>query len=541
MSNKRRQSSPYVKANKENSLLRLCRTGDWKAAMDRCVSHPDEAKPILTEDHSLKRSTAIGFDYDSESKIYLDTPLGLACASDQVDSEQLFAAIVVLLKAWPAQVMSSQLVDGHTPLRDLVRNPKRTPRLLKLLLEADTNCCGQDETLKSSLSMTDRDGFLPIDHIIVSVQLNSDHEAVNLLKIILPRYMAVRKLEDKSFASPLIRLLTMGTSMDVNNIHGTSGIHRIHAATKLLLKTDPSLLFQHSSMTGCSPLHVALRNYGDYLPLAKEVLDFEGAAELLEHANDFGDLPIHVACSVGVPLEVLQLIIERTLSSRTGSLLMTANKSGYTPIDLEWVRHIECGNDFLSLRSFYPLEPNGVRKYCFKQDQFYQNLLREAVDQIIHSSSEERSSLARGKNAQHVLGRSIDRLELLVEGSAANSIGDFRRKPTLHSLCKLVSPTGSTLPLPLLELFLWVHSDELLQKDYAQCLPLHYALTIAKGWERQSSGRNKRVPGSGIGYAETGGSFSRRCRSTRYVNEALSLHVGSIRPMVYASGVIPVT
>jgi hypothetical protein len=159
-------------------------------------------------------------------------------------------------------------------------------------------------------------------------------------------------------------------------------------------------------------------------------------------------------------------------------LVWSANHSGHTPVDLEWVRHIESGKGFYTARSFYPLEPSGIRKHCFKQDEYYQDLLREAVEQVIQTprpEEGEHSDPVRENDAKGTFGVFLDRLSLLVM-AAASSVPDKCSPTLLHDVCKLSTPYGPSLPLSLMELFLWVHRRQLLTQDQFGNLPLHYAL-----------------------------------------------------------------
>jgi hypothetical protein len=141
-----------------------------------------------------------------------------------------------------------------------------------------------------------------------------------------------------------------------------------------------------SKAAGCSALYVALRNYGHFEPLMRELLARDGDKTIIELRNMHGDLPLCVACAVGVPIYILDLILDSTmqaLCSRGNQdclphpLVWSTNVSGYTPIlDLEWVRHIESRKGFYSTLSFYPLEARSqIRKHCRKQDECYQSPL----------------------------------------------------------------------------------------------------------------------------------------------------------------------
>ena len=272
-----------------------------------------------------------------------------------------------------------------------------------------------------------------------------------------------------------------------------------------MLTQCPLLIRKGSRATGCSPLHVALRNFGNFAPLVKELLKYDEANYMVQLRNTYGDLPLHVATSVGVPIDVLRLVLQRTVASiphrDDGSphpLVWSTNRSGYTPVDLEWVRHIESGKGFYSSRSFYPLDASGVRKHCRKQDKYYKELLEEAVSQVINCGRTQAASnlsfkendlrnLAsiREKEAKGKFGMLIDRLELLVQAASSKLIRSPSNEQTahsdplpyiLHSAAKLSQPNGPSLPLPILQLFVWLHQDQLKQPDGFKRFPLHHAL-----------------------------------------------------------------
>jgi hypothetical protein len=519
---KRRQDSTAEYNHVENCLLQLCRAKNWLGVLHRCRSHPEEAVPRSSDEealmtnrfdiHSSKRVVNVNLHYNYEQEpLHQETALGIACASKDIETEELKGVILALVIACPGQVRSSQLISGHTPLRDAILNPLCTPGVLTILMDGDLICNKKDdENAKSAFHQKDRNGLFPIDHLIMGVQLGSPSQCMSLLK----EYFRSQQKTSSSSSdcmSPLIRLLTMGTSFGVkrneidfspwrtSSTEDHPRLLRILEVTKYLLKEDPTLIHQCSRVTGCPPLHVALRNYGDYSPLIEELVSRDESNKTMKLRNLYGDLPLHVASSVGVPLDVLKLIVERTMAA-TGSenqnnnslpnpLVWSANKSGYTPVDLEWVRHIESGKGFYTARSFYPLEPTGIRRHCFKQDEYYQDLLREAVDQVIENPRNEKdgnSAHDREEEAKNTFGMLIDRLSLLVSSACAMPIPSQTVPSLLHDVCKLCTPCGPSLPLPLLELFLWVHPGKLLEQDEHGNLPIHYALGRIKPLSKPS-------------------------------------------------------
>jgi len=521
----------------ESCLLNLCRCEQWTEVVLRCRNYPEEALLVpISNDvpsknnafyrHSTKRAVIKSIDgVDDPTTIFRECALGIACASKDIGTEMAKCAILALINANPSQVGASQYISGHTPLRDAILNDSCTHEVFSIMIEAISRCTGGDLVLQ----LKDRNGLSPTDHLVASVQLGSSMHSIDMMKEFLQaKSEKVRSTENHT--SPLIRLLTMGNSF--NNLPSSSSkitrpfhsrrqesnsdiLHsqRVLRATKLLLDDDPTLLHQCSQITECTPLHVALRNYGNYEPLIRELLERDPENDLIQVRNLYGDLPIHVACTVGVPLQVLSLVVERTASVVTTSnstsegtnqqgstterdpLIWSANQFGYTPVDLEWVRHIESGNGFYTARPFYPLEATGVRKHCFKQDEYYRELLKESVDQVMENygsvqKGNKSESNNREEEAKAIFGCLLDRISLVIRAAATSgSVGDSEGPvpAKLVESCTLGTPYSPTLPLPILELFLWLRPEEILERDRVNMLPIHHALRYSKTLSRRNS------------------------------------------------------
>jgi len=497
-----------------------------------------------------------------------------------------------VLQQCPWQVRCSQVKPGHTPLRDAVCNPTCLPKVLEMLVQADeavrdgtmgvvvVDSCGGATTatqatinmrpaslLPSVLNLCDTDGLSPVDHLLHMLQLGPYAETtVTRLESLLKHahvYGEKHELEsgkdcDLSLSqqsTPLLQLLTMGNSFGITTgaipsetslfsvspraglVAGvvpsetTMRLDRILLCTRLLLRWDPSLIHQTSKTTGCSPLHVAIRNYGNCVPLVREIA--ERSDRMMGHRNHFGDLPLHVACSVGVPMDILRLVLARTLmvtsppssdspSESPHPLVWSRNNSGYTPVDLEWIRHIEAGHGFFSHRSFYPLDARGVRRPGGRYDDLYDVLLRQAVDQVIvgqtlqtRNASERTagssavttpvvpSAVAGRRPVNHgnsvslqlagpndsTVGLLLHRIFLVIRASFRDS---FSRSPhdlsgdILHQASALSGPHGPTLPRPVLELIFFQHPEQRERCDHAGKLPLHYAVQLCRAHEETS-------------------------------------------------------
>ena len=186
-------------------------------------------------------------------------------------------------------------------------------------------------------------------------------------------------------------------------------------------------------------------------------------------------------------MDVLHLVLARTLASSDSVptepdfLVWSTNHSGYTAIDLEWIRHIEAGNGFFSQRTFYPLDTAGIRKPGGRYDQLYCSLLRESVDQVLKNPTREHGS--RSIDTNNAFGLLLHRIFLIIRATFRDS---FSRSPfdlsgdILHQAAALSGPSGPILPLPILELILWQYPEQVVQRDHCGKLPLHHAVQVRK-------------------------------------------------------------
>ncbi|KAG7363074.1 ankyrin repeat domain protein [Nitzschia inconspicua] len=512
---KRKPENPfYEPAYVESCLVQLCRAGKWEDVLQRCQEHPEEANlvplfgvkeknagmhdPVEERFHRHplhRRSKSSGQGLEN-TELFRETPLGIVCASEDIGKSYVPRVIKALIEANPRQVGASQLLPGHTALRDACLNHFCPVEILEILLEACSMYSNNDQAFR----LRDQGGVSCLEHLIAAVQLGLSSEPLEKVKV----YIKMRPIEHRKSAddnSPLIFLLTTGNSFNDGDVSFATQsslpqlngrLERVFELTKLLLDDDPGLLSSCSKVSGCSPMHAALRNYGTFEPLIQELINRGTRHQLMDCRNMYGDLPLHVACSVGVPMKVLLLVLGETakislhmryagMPPTVNPLIWSTNNSGYTPIDLEWVRVIESGSDFLSARTFYPLEATGVRRHCFKQDDYYKDLLRKAVNQVMQNSAHRIGSEAREEDARSIFGSSIDRISLLIK--AASYFGDSGAYPdtsvpvSLADVCKLCRVYTPSLPLPLLDLFLWLRSEDILETDSSGNIPLHHVLS----------------------------------------------------------------
>eukprot|EP00957_Ditylum_brightwellii_P098267 7487539-Ditylum_brightwellii.AAC.1 len=266
---------------------------------------------------------------------------------------------------------------------------------------------------------------------------------------------------------------------------------RIVECAKLLLSANPGLITIPSLTTKCTPLHKALIYYGEVTDLVKLLLQYDVDSAQLRMRNRFGDLPIHVATTVGVPNETLRLIIERTVAATTtpslhqdlpianrSTLIWSSNDNGFTPIYLSWMRHIEGGGSYPQRRR----TGGGL----------YNSLWKEAKKQLFVDLENLSSSLEREAAIRLVLTRTLGSfwdvaITLLRATSFETSVPvgyeeNHKREPIrnvfqpLHIALALTrtNPEAS-LSFSILDVLLLAYRHQFHDRDEHGRLPLHYA------------------------------------------------------------------
>ena len=133
-----------------------------------------------------------------------------------------------------------------------------------------------------------------------------------------------------------------------------------------------------------------------------------------------------------------------------------------------------------------------------KDNQYYETVLRNEVDDLMNGNIDQGGTTAeRMEQARKKFGDLLDRLFVLLSASSTGAAELTNDDKYLHQACKVSTPYGHTLPLPLFKLLLWIYKDDLLTMDENGNLPLHYALgnnSLAKLSKRTSENK-KRVKG----------------------------------------------
>lgn len=465
----KRQQAPEDLTSPSNYLLCLCRDGQWEKALRRCETHPHEANPIPLyfrplkrhhSDHHIEEYNCAPKDI-SCSDLYNQTALGIVCSSNIPCKNTRLTLIHALIRASPAQTSAQQRAVGLTPLKQLILNPSCNVEELGLIIEHDDN-------YSLAIQIRDLSGFTPLDHLIF--RLNNNPCELNLRLL----YYFVDKVESNSSAplshSPLIRLLSLASSCtgDGNQKKEQKSWNYMLECIKYLAKAQPCRLMEVSKTTGCTLLHIALRNFGDYEPLIHFLLSTGASRLLIKTRNSFGDLPLHVACACGVPTNILKEILRKTSEAfdmptdTAHPLLWSANHSGHSPVDLEWMRHTEGYSAVDNRRAPYPLKANGSRSFSEK-GEMYRILLKDTVEQIM-----------REKNNDCYLGELLTRIILIIRAAygAQNNGEEF----ILHAAALLSHGKGPCLPEPILLLLHSIYPTQIQTLDAKGRLPLHYAL-----------------------------------------------------------------
>ena len=156
-------------------------------------------------------------------------------------------------------------------------------------------------------------------------------------------------------------------------------------------------------------------------------------------------------------------------------------------MDLEWISHIEAGYGLYAARHFCPSDATASRQHCFKQDVYYRELLKESVNEVTrrgdcvnNREKTKHGDESRKEEVEIVFGCLLDRISLLIRMESSTTKSKFDANANnctkLNHLCQLGTPYSARLPLPMLELFLWLCPEEIIEKDQKGFLPIHHAL-----------------------------------------------------------------
>lgn len=389
-----------------------------------------------------------------------------------------------------------QALARYSEVHDAILNVSCPPGVLEMLIRDN------QEALQSVLHQTDEEGLLPIDHLIMRLGSSSSFPpfqfAFKKLELLLPFY----KLQ-KEHTNRLIRLLSMGECKYSENLlrfecTQQQWFRTLTQAVKLLLPDAHQLT---GNMTDCTLLHVAIRNYGFCSPLVTTIMDhyhqttIRDGLSVFRSRNIAGDLPLHLACRVGVPMETLTRILHHTLeadqlcasSHEDRSLICSVNNEGLTAVDLVWIHHLFNGPSLPSVGLC-----KSSKTLTNRRRDTYHGLLVMLVDQIVEDFKGSESD--RPGCVRHLVGEAMLRSLILIRAMHAGTYkqpcfaapvdDDF--DCILHAAAAIGGPKNANLPYSLLRLLLWQYPDQAKKRDALGRLPLHYAADSTQNCTRNA-------------------------------------------------------
>lgn len=306
---------------------------------------------------------------------------------------------------------------------------------------------------------------------------------------------------------PIVKSLSLG-----NSLNAEAHIKRVCQVVHRLLERFPDLIFSYSHTTGCSPLHVALRNYGNVPELINMLIQADPDNKALKHANVFGDLPCHIASAVRAPGEVLQCILVRTwqadipLTANTTvphPLIWSVNNAGYTPAHLELFRQWDYDSrPTLCLQGYSPLRSYGHARG--RSEQVDKSLWERVVEQVISTPETPHQPRILEEFTWSHVQRVCIIIHVALQGHRPMDLPHLAEQ-YLHKASAMCGPWSPTLPAQLVDLLLWKYPEKVTQMDDFHKYPLHYACTHYKtsdqvsdqelrGWKRWIEALVERAP-----------------------------------------------
>ncbi len=269
---------------------------------------------------------------------------------------------------------------------------------------------------------------------------------------------------------------------------------------------------------------MALRNgYDENDQLVSLLLNHDSVGYQICERNIFGDLPIHVAASVGVKEEtwkallnhIIHILRKQTNKGKQGSIgvlnpmnipspcIWSMNKAGYTPIHLMWMKQMQ-GNKIqypISTRHLGRIERRGI----------YFETLESAVGDIVakierkkftsQSDAYRIASVTMGPFWNYlVLFLQATQMSLAIPHCFEGKVLGFdalegKGFHFLHAACALASPL---LPRPVLDLALAIFPQQVHDLDENGRTPLHYACASYLTLENEQF----RIPAPNDGWKE---------------------------------------
>jgi len=246
--------------------------------------------------------------------------------------------------------------------------------------------------------------------------------------------------------NPLLRLLASRISSP-----------EVFKAAEMLVTADASLIEARTPFFGSNALHLALLLKDCPCTLVELILA-ETNLNLMGMKNSYGDLPIHIAIAEGVAIDVLKLVVQKTVLY-SPELMLEIDGRGLSLIHLAWVKHVDLA--FCS-------RTRRLRKAHVLGEMLEDSIMK--VIEILKSLPVVEHEADRLLKSE--FGDFWEITELLLRyAPQGNSIGIEGGKSwrIVHSVASLNCPKG------LMTLALALHPEQVREFDVRGQLPLHLA------------------------------------------------------------------
>lgn len=305
------------------TLAEWCAQEHWKEAIERSISHPEEA-----------------LEHQGN-----DSPLALACRLGAPAE-----CIQALLEA-SSQPVRRLIQSRGTPLHEAIvceHNNVESSRVIQLLLEADEKLEG-----KSACLLQDVDGNTPLHLLIrrkfhLNIENDDNGTWFQMLQLLVKRAPEAVGIPDRGEYNETPLIMALKANTYVGNYPEGIIERRIREAVACMLQHCPEAA--RKTLEGARGSYAALHSavfHGRCSDTIRLLLDAEqeacntSRASLIPNAQ--GELPLHFAAMRGEPPRSTAL-----LANANPEAVLTRDQTGLTPFHWMWIRFV---STFLALEN----------------------------------------------------------------------------------------------------------------------------------------------------------------------------------------------